>query len=514
MADIESLLKQILSAVYGKDVRQSIHDSIKQCYYDGKAGGNDLEARDRAAAAEARIDTFTKLASGSTTGDAELMDIRVGLDGTKYATAGTAVREQIRDTRVIEYGPETPTRDNTVLWIDPSKKNRVLVPEIRDDLTCSTDTWSSHKISAELQKVISAIGGIDDIYVEDNYYVIKTTDGQTFKLSFPEPKDGESATINGVNAITLAAGGGSRIEQNGNAVTVVSSKPNLLDNWYFADPINQRGETDYTAAAGFTIDRWYKTGSTGSVVSLVDGGVKFDNTEGTTISYVRQRFERVIPAGTYTLSLLVKDYYASGNNAFPYISNASGGSVSGVTVKGSGLYSTTCTVAEDGLITRIQMTVPIGCSITIEAIKFELGAYQTLARQNEDGDWVLNDSIPNKQQELAKCQRYFVRMKNTDASAKAYLGLAKALTATQAPILVPLPVPMYISPTIDSYSGVEYSSGEASEAVAATSITSITSLASNNVRAFNVVGAYTAGQVYSVFLRAGGYIDFYAEVGR
>lgn len=34
MSRIENLLSQILSAVYGKDVRQSIHDAIEQCYSD------------------------------------------------------------------------------------------------------------------------------------------------------------------------------------------------------------------------------------------------------------------------------------------------------------------------------------------------------------------------------------------------------------------------------------------------------------------------------------------------
>lgn len=45
MADIADILNIIRQAQYGREVRQAIVDGISQCYEDGKAGVNDLEAR-------------------------------------------------------------------------------------------------------------------------------------------------------------------------------------------------------------------------------------------------------------------------------------------------------------------------------------------------------------------------------------------------------------------------------------------------------------------------------------
>jgi hypothetical protein len=167
MADIQTYLNNIMKAVYGKDVRQSIHDSIKRCYYDGKAGAIDLEARERAAAAEQRMDTFTSLPSGSTSGNAELVDIRVGLDGKKYSSAGSAVREQIRDTHTIEVTNQEPSKENTQVWINPNEMEEFTLPEVKDYDINPEDTWSSKKIDGKIAEIFNEVFYVPEVR---NYY--------------------------------------------------------------------------------------------------------------------------------------------------------------------------------------------------------------------------------------------------------------------------------------------------------------------------------------------------------
>lgn len=67
--------------------------NLKQAPY------NDSDLRTQIATERARIDSFTHLAEGSTTGDAELIDGRTGADGVTYTNIGTANRTQFSNLK-------------------------------------------------------------------------------------------------------------------------------------------------------------------------------------------------------------------------------------------------------------------------------------------------------------------------------------------------------------------------------------------------------------------------------
>jgi len=196
------------------------------------------------------------------------------------------------------------------------------------------------------------------------------------------------------------------------AADVGASNPNLLDNWYFADPINQQRQTEYVVD-GYTIDRWKASCVD---VFLVDGAVNI-KTRANSSAYKRfaQYIEGEWKAGTHlTLSALVNVHSVSGDvtispsNYYSYI-----GGTKSITATGIQLITLSLVTSgdvADGKLAAFEFwaekNIESAFDIDVMAVKTELGDNQTLAHQDASGNWVLNDPPPNKALELAKCQRY------------------------------------------------------------------------------------------------------------
>lgn len=211
--------------------------------------------------------------------------------------------------------------------------------------------------------------------------------------------------------------------------------PNLLDNWYFGNPVNQRGQTEYTGSATYSIDRWWTQYET--TLSIVDGGIKIGDKWD-----VHQYFETTLPNATYTLSLLYKDRTGSDPLRL-LIGNRTDGDLAQTESKdASGILSVTFSTAKLNKV-NFGFTGSTDNSATIIAIKLELGDTQTLAHK-ENGVWVLNE-IPDFGEQLARCQRYYRRWTGADNKP---LGVAVRRESKLLELVFSLDTAMRVAPSL------------------------------------------------------------------
>lgn len=213
------------------------------------------------------------------------------------------------------------------------------------------------------------------------------------------------------------------------------TNPNLLDNWYFGNPVNQRGQTEYTEDTTYTIDRWWLQYDT--TLSVVDGGIKIGGKWD-----VQQYFENTLPNATYTLSLLYKD--RTGSDPLRLIAgNRTDGDIAQTESKdASGILSVTFLTATSNKV-YFGFAGSVDNSATIIAAKLELGSTQTLAHK-ENGVWVLNE-IPDFGEQLRRCQRYLFSTRGTTDYVCAGSGYI-SVDGTEAIIVVPTPVSLRATP--------------------------------------------------------------------
>lgn len=225
-----------------------------------------------------------------------------------------------------------------------------------------------------------------------------------------------TTTITGANSIGVVDD--RIIRFHGKMPFEIENNINQLDNYYFLDTINTRSENEYTVEGEvleYTIDRWMmhtaKLTLDGSKVLLLE------NLDGSTArNVICQHIESPdrFSGMTLTFSILVKNVAGSVcASAFAYDRNIRSDifNVVGSPISTNGVSSVTFNIPPNTPITefRVHILLSGGGSCTPIATKLELGSHQTLA--HKEGDvWVLNDPPPNKALELAKCQRYCVKI--------------------------------------------------------------------------------------------------------
>lgn len=213
------------------------------------------------------------------------------------------------------------------------------------------------------------------------------------------------------------------------------SNENLIDNPWFN--VNQREVSNTTVSAGlYYFDRWMAE-TTGAVWSGTATGASINNSGQSGFSAISQRIllDDYNAGDVYTLSIKFttngRIYYGTG--ALPTRTSSDQAAITVFTDYGElRLWVLNTGVTAYNL--AVQMRVSAGLNVKIRAIKLEKGAVCTLA----------NDTMPNYQQDLAKCQRYCIVITDLQPFANGYfIG-----SGTQAFLMVPTPVTMRAKPSV------------------------------------------------------------------
>lgn len=254
-----------------------------------------------------------------------------------------------------------------------------------------------------------------------------------------------------------------------NAPKIAHSNKNLLDNWDFTNPVNQREQTSYQVQTNapsrvYTIDRWAL-----SNISTKNKLVVSDNKITCSLSGLYSGFYQIVPfessvmgEKTVTLSIIAESYNANlalslefynesgtnmytSNNITLSSSNAENVVINGVTYK---LFKTTITLTPNKgkchcYIINLNNNITT-YSISLIAAKLELGEVSTLR----------NDALGvSYAEELRKCQRYYYDSQTESAISD---GRVRMTELDYHPGVVTgnvfFPVQMRVKPAITIYS--------------------------------------------------------------
>lgn len=212
------------------------------------------------------------------------------------------------------------------------------------------------------------------------------------------------------NKLTGAPGQVVGFGKDGAAVAVSGwSNTNLLDNWYFPDPVNQKIQKEYDGET-YTIDRWKFDGSLkGNLEIVANSHISVTGNASSIVSFGQSipeyQYQNLF-GKTLTFSILTANgqlFYTT--ETLPPSGDASFDGTDVNIASGCAIDIFYSKVGKQ-LIPRI-IFYKTTTTVSLVAAKLELGSQQTLAHKDASGNWVLNDPPPDKTLELLKCQRYF-----------------------------------------------------------------------------------------------------------
>lgn len=207
---------------------------------------------------------------------------------------------------------------------------------------------------------------------------------------------------------------------------------NLLDNSDFTNPVNQRGQTSYSAA-GYTIDRWKTIGALS--VTVDDGCITLENT-GSSVLRLDQGIplEKVQSGNTYTVAVCTKDGRIR-CGSFSLSTTAA------APVSESDFY---IHVVLSYTVATVQLRQRAGCKTSYEWIALYEGSYTA-------------DTLPpyvpkGYTAELAECQRYYRRSFNGEVKNISYVGTPIVIAANTTSLqTIIFDMPMRVAPTVTTY---------------------------------------------------------------
>jgi len=193
---------------------------------------------------------------------------------------------------------------------------------------------------------------------------------------------------------------------------IKATRGNILHNWDFRNPVNQRGVTGAISTGTYFYDRWIRNSGTVTVaegyLTLASGAV------------VEQRIEGLYLAGeTATVSVQTDVEIISGTGVFP----TAAGTVD-ITLTGFG----TATLGYNAGYMFVRFAASGGQNVDV--VKLELGTVSTLHL-----DPPMDHAV-----ELPKCHRFMQRIKGEFRAS--YMNTAVVY------VEVPLKQPMRVEPTL------------------------------------------------------------------